>query len=258
LGCETVQIFSTTPRGWGYKSMDKSEVKILKEGLKKYEIKPFVVHLPYLPNLASPDKKLYQKSKEALVEDLKRCGVLGAEYLVIHPGAYLEDTLEKGMERIIKAINYAFKKVKNQVILLLENTAGEGTEIGRTFKEISLLIKGIDDKKRVGVVLDTAHAFEGGYDISKKAGLEKALEELDKYIGLNRLHLLHLNDSQTPFASRKDRHWHIGEGYIGKEGFRRIINHPLLSKLPAIMETPRKSPQDDIKNMKIVRKLAKK
>ncbi len=258
LKCETAQIFSTTPRGWVYKPIDKKDAEELKKGLKKYKIDPFVIHLPYLPNLASPDRTLYNKSKKALIEDLRRTEILGGKYLVIHPGAYMNSTLEDGIERIIRAINEAFRKVKNKVFLLLENTAGEGTEIGRTFAELKSIIDGIDEKKRVGIVLDTAHAFEGGYDVSTKRGLEETLEEIDKYIGLNKLYLLHLNDSYTPFNSRKDRHWHIGKGYIGEDGFKRIINHPVLSKLPAIMETPRKSPEDDKMNMKIVRRLAQK
>jgi len=145
--------------------------------------------------------------------------------------------------------------VKNEVILLLENTAGQGTEIGSNFDQIKKIIEGVEENGRLGVCLDTAHTFEAGYDLSDKDGLERTLETFDQTVGLKQLHLLHLNDSKTPLGSRKDRHWHIGEGYIGLEGFRYLINHPLLRHLPGIMETPRKDTVEDLKNMEVIRDL---
>ena len=145
--------------------------------------------------------------------------------------------------------------MKNAVILLLENTAGQGTEIGYTFEQIKKIIEGVPDHERVGVCLDTAHSFEAGYDLSNKDGIERTLEAFDQTVGLKRLHLLHLNDSKTALGSRKDRHWHIGEGQIGREGFRYLVNHPSLNHLPGIMETPRKDTVEDLKNMKVIRSL---
>jgi deoxyribonuclease-4 len=147
--------------------------------------------------------------------------------------------------------------VKNKVILLMENTAGQGTEIGYQFDQIKKIIEGIHDPQRVGVCLDTAHSYEAGYDLSNKEGIEKTLKTIDQAIGLKRIHLLHLNDSKTPLGSRKDRHWHIGEGYIGREGFRYLINHPFIRHLPGIMETPRKDTVEDLKNMEVIRSLVK-
>ena len=138
----------------------------------------------------------------------------------------MEASEDQALEAVSQGIDQAFEKVKNSVILLLENTAGQGTEIGYNFEQLRRILDGVHDRERMGICLDTAHAFEAGYDLSRKEGIEQALESFDRTIGLKRLHLLHLNDSKTPLGSRKDRHWHIGEGYIGKEGFRDLINHP--------------------------------
>lgn len=256
LGCDTVQIFTKSPRGWKYVPIDEKDAEACWKGLSENDIKPLVVHLPYLPNLASSDKELFEKSCKAVEEDLKRASFLKASYLVMHPGA--NSSLEKGIEAIIKGINRVFKKVKNDIILLLENTAGEGNEIGATFEEIKKIIDGIEEKERVGLLLDTAHAFEAGYDLSNDEGIQRTLEEIDEKISLKKLYVSHLNDSKTPLGSHLDRHWHIGEGYIGKEGFRKLINHHLLKRLPGIMETPRKSLKDDLINMKVIRSLEEK
>jgi deoxyribonuclease-4 len=167
----------------------------------------------------------------------------------------MEASEDQALEAVSQGINQAFERVKNPVILLLENTAGQGTEIGYSFEHLRRILNGVQDGERMGICLDTAHAFEAGYDLSRKEGIEQALESFDRTIGLNRLHLLHLNDSKTPLGSRKDRHWHIGGGYIGKERFRQLINHPSVRTLPGIMETPRKDTVEDLKNMRVIRSL---
>lgn len=255
LGCETIQIFSGNPRGWKNKPLSLAEAAKFKEEVKKEKINPVFVHMPYLPNVASPREDLYFRSIKSLEEDLVRTEKLGATYLVLHLGSRITSSEAKARGRIAQAINHALAQIKNGVIVLLENTAGQGTAIGYRFSQIKELLEGLDDKRRVGVCLDTAHAFEAGYDLSKKEGLEKVIEGFDRLIGLPKLYLLHLNDSKTPLSSRIDRHWHIGDGYIGREGFRRIINHPELSHLPAILETPRKNDEDDLKNMSVVKGL---
>ena len=255
LGCETIQIFSGNPRGWKSRPLSLAEATKFKEKVKKEKINPVFVHMPYLPNIASPREDLYFKSIKSLNEDLVRTEILGANYLVLHLGSRITSSEAKAIERIAQAINRALAQVKNQVVVLLENTAGQGTAIGYSFSQIKELLEGIDNKYRVGVCLDTAHAFEAGYDLSEKEGLEKVIEEFDRLISLPKLYLLHLNDSKSPLSSRIDRHWHIGEGHIGREGFRRIINHPQLSHLPAILETPRKNDEDDLKNMSVVKDL---
>src|SRR3990172_5303666 len=254
-GCETIQFFSRNPRGWKYGPLDKEDVETFRSTVKSSPLFPIFLHLPYLPNLACSRSKFYSPSIKSIVTDLQRAEQLGAQYLIIHIGHRMESSEDEAMEAVSKGINQAFEKVENSVILLLENTAGQGTEIGYTFDQIEKIIDQVDGKERMGVCLDTAHTFEAGYDLSKPEGTESMLKSFDKTIGLKRLRLLHLNDSKTPLGSRKDRHWHIGEGYIGREGFRYLINHPLLKHLPGIMETPRMDTVEDLKNMKVIRSL---
>ncbi len=255
LGCETIQFFSRNPRGWTYASLDDEDVALFRRDVGKADIDPVIVHMPYLPNLAHAAGDHYSKSVDSLIEDMKRCGKLGARYLVTHIGKRMDTSEEAGIESVVKALCLAFKAVRNDTVILLENTAGMGTEIGYSFDHIHRILAGVDEADRLGVCVDTAHGFEAGYDVATKTGLNRMLKELDETIGLKHLRLLHLNDSKTPQGSRVDRHWHIGQGEIGKEGFRLIVNHPKLKHLPAIMETPKDSEDDDKKNMKMVRSL---
>jgi len=211
--------------------------------------------MPYLPNIASFKSKFYKRSIRSIATDLHRAELLGAQYLIVHIGHRMESPEDQAIEAVFQGIDQAFERVKNEVILLLENTAGQGTEIGSSFDQIKKIIEGVHEHERMGVCLDTAHTFEAGYDLSNKDGIDRTLEKFDQTIRLKRLHLLHLNDSKTPLGSRKDRHWHIGKGYIGLEGFRNLVNHPLLNHLPGIMETPRKDTVEDLKNMKVIRSL---
>jgi len=254
-GCETIQFFSRNPRGWEYSPLNKKEVKAFRSSIQSTTLFPIFLHMPYLPNIASFKSKFYKRSIQSIATDLQRAEQLGAQYLIIHIGHRLESSEEEAIEAVSEGINRAFEKVKNSVTLLMENTAGQGTEIGYNFEQIKKIIEGVEENARLGVCLDTAHTFEAGYDLSNKEGLEKTLEQFDKTVGLKRLHLIHLNDSKTPLGSRKDRHWHIGEGHIGLEGFRYLINHPLLKHLPGIMETPRKDTVEDLKNMKVIKGL---
>ena len=253
--CETIQFFSRNPRGWKYSPLDKKEVDEFRSSIKSTDLSPIFLHMPYLPNIASWKSKFYDRSIDSIVEDLERADPLGAQYLIIHIGHRLESSEDEATEAVSQGINQAFAKVENGVILLMENTAGQGTEIGYAFDQIQKIIEEVHKHQRMGVCLDTAHTFEAGYDLSNKEGLERTLEKFDQTIGLKRLHLLHLNDSKTPLGSRKDRHWHIGEGYIGLEGFRNLVNHPLLRHLPGIMETPRKDTVEDLRNMRLIRSL---
>ncbi len=255
LGCQAIQIFSHNPRQWKSGSFTEDEVKMFKEDIVKEEIHPVFVHMPYLPNLASPEESLYFKSVESLYKDLIRTGILAIPYLVIHLGSKGSSEKGEALARISQAINEVFVRVRNRVIVLLENTAGQGTEVGHTFSQIKAINDQVEDKNRIGVCLDTAHAFEAGYDLSREKGLEGTIEDFDRLIGLEKLYLIHLNDSKTLLGSRVDRHWHIGEGHIGLEGFRRIVKHRQLSHLPAIMETPRRDDRDDLKNMSVIRGL---
>jgi deoxyribonuclease-4 len=254
-GCETIQFFSRNPRGWTYSPLNKKEVQAFRSSIQSSRLSPIFLHMPYLPNIASSKSKFYKRSIRSIATDLQRAEHLGAHYLIIHIGHRMESSEDQAIEAISQGIDQAFEKVKNEVMLLMENTAGQGTEIGYAFDQIKKIIDGVSDDERMGVCLDTAHSFEAGYDLSNKDGIEKTLEAFDQTLGLKRLHLLHLNDSKTPLGSRKDRHWHIGEGHIGIEGFRCLVNHPLLNHLPGIMETPRKDTVEDLKNMEVIRSL---
>jgi deoxyribonuclease IV len=257
VGCETLQIFTRSPRVWAGREIDPAEAASLKTSLSRYDIRPLFVHLPYLPNLSAPPGELYEKSLKMLCDDLFRSHLLEAYALVIHPGHRGDCSIDAAIHRTACSINTAFSSSECCVKILFENTAGQGKEIGSTFIELSEIIDLIKDKDRVGICLDTAHAFAAGYDLSTKNGLNKTMREIDRVIGLEHLDLIHLNDSRSPMGSKVDRHWHIGEGEIGIEGFRMIVNHPALTGKAAIMETPKINKNDDIRNMNTVRKLFK-
>lgn len=249
LQCETIQIFSRSPRSWYRRQFDKKEISEFQELLKKNDIFPLVVHMLYLPNLASSDKKLYKKSVDVLIDELKRCKILGAQYLAIHPGRYSTGNFETGIKNIIDAINFTFLKVKNKTMLLLENLAGGKTDIGWRFEELRRIIDNVNEKNRLGICLDTCHLFAAGYEISK-SGFDRTVKEFDEIVGLEYLKLLHLNDSKNILGSKIDRHTHIGEGNIGLKGFRAVVNHPKIKNIPGILETPRGNLSDDRKNIK--------
>jgi deoxyribonuclease-4 len=255
--CETIQLFSRNPRGWNYKDLDCNDVRKFKEDLKASNISPCFMHLPYLPNLAAAKEELYVKSIDSLCEDLRRAEILGVPFLVTHVGSRVTLSEGEAIKKMVKAVNLSLKRVPNRVMILLENTAGQGTELGSSFPQMEQILSEINDRGRMGVCLDTAHAFQAGYDLSSKTGLNEALNEFDRSIGLHNLHLIHLNDSKSPLGSHSDRHWHIGQGYIGLKGFEKIVNHSQLNHLPGIMETPRQDLKDDLQNMKTLKGLVR-
>jgi len=254
-GCEAVQFFSRSPRAWTDGSLNPSEVERYREALSQTDISPVFLHAPYLLNLASPNPELYTRSITYLSDELRRAQVLGAQFVIVHVGNRLTNTEAKALASISRAIDSSFAGVNNSVQLLLENTAGQGTEIGYQFNQLQSILEQLQDKRRIGICLDIAHAFEAGYDLSTSKGLDRLLDEFDTLIGLDKLKVLHLNDSRSKSGSRVDRHWHIGEGEIGLSGFRNIVNHAALMHLPGIMETPRKTDADDLKNMAVMRSL---
>jgi deoxyribonuclease-4 len=254
-GCETIQFFSRNPRGWKYRSLDEEDMEKFRSTLKSSDLFPVFLHMPYLPNMASPDPGYHARSIDSMATELERAEQLKAQYVIIHIGHRMESSVDKAIDTVSQGINEALARVTNSVVVLLENTAGQGSEIGSTFEQIAAIMDRVEDQRRIGACLDTAHSFEAGYDLSNQDGIERTLESFDRLIGLKRLYLLHLNDSKTVLGSRRDRHWHIGKGRIGLEGFRSLINHPLLRHLPGIMETPRKDTVEDLRNMKVIRSL---
>lgn len=255
--CQTVQLFSRNPRGWKYGQLDLAEARALRSGLRTRAIAPVFLHLPYLANLASPDRSLHRLSVASLAEELRRAGTTGAGYIVAHVGRRLGSVEEKALDRVAAGINTALSSVENPVRILLETTSGMGSEIGYTFSQIGRILERVELKRKVGVCLDTAHVFQAGYDISSETGLDKTITEFGEEIGLGKLKLLHLNDSRTPLGSRVDRHWHIGRGHIGERGFKRLLGHPAFAALPAILETPRKRDREDLLNLRMVERLSR-
>ena len=256
LGCDTFQIFSRNPRGWAIKELIPSEVEEFKKRREKADISPVVVHIPYLINLGSPEEELYHKSISAYMEDIKRAEALGAEYFVTHIGNHKGMGEDFGIKRIVEGLHQVISETKPKLKILLENTAGSGTSLGHTIEQIAQIRELVPEKEVLGLCLDTAHAFASGYNIREKDGLEELLNKIDSLFGLSKLYLVHANDSKTPLGSRVDRHADIGKGEIGEEGFRNIVNHPVLFKLPFILETPKKEPGEDEKNIKTIRSLS--
>lgn len=254
-GCDDFQIFTRNPRGWSSRDLSPEEVQRFSDKLKASGITPAVDHMPYLPNLASPKDDVYSKSVETLSLELIRCGDLGIPYLVTHLGSHAGAGFEYGLSRIAGAVKEGLSRSSNGVMLLLENTSGSKNSMGGSFKDIAAIL-GAVGSKRVGICLDTCHLFVAGYDVRTKEALEKTLRELDDLIGMDRLRLLHLNDSKGALGSNLDRHEHIGLGEIGEEGFAMMLAHEDLRNLPMVLETPVDARRDDIGNILTVRMLA--
>jgi deoxyribonuclease-4 len=255
-GCDVFQMFSRNPRGWGFMPLSDETRNAFMDKIRSSGIIP-VDHMPYLPNLASPKPDIYEKSIAALSAELDRCGQLNIQYLVTHLGHHLGDGIAGGRIRVIRAINTALEDSDNNVILLLENTAGEKNSVGSSFEHIRGIMDGLTKNNRIGVCLDTCHAFAAGYELRTEMGIAETLEQFEDQIGIKNLRIIHLNDSKGERGSNLDRHEHIGMGFIGEDGFRRILHHPVLSALPLICETPVDDRRDDVGNIAKVRELAK-
>jgi deoxyribonuclease-4 len=254
LGCETIQIFSRNPRTWRSKPLEAEEVKSFKEKRLQYNIYPVLVHIPYLINLATPKSELWKISINSYIEDIIRTDTLGAEYFVTHLGAHTGSGMDAGLKKFCRGLSAVIKKAKPKTMILLETCAGEGTSLGSRFEHIRYILDNVKSKN-IGVCWDTCHLYAAGYDIKSSKGLNNTIKEFEKKVGLKYLKAIHLNDAKKPLGSKVDRHEHIGEGMIGKDGMRRILNHPKLKVLPFIMETPKGNPEDDLKNIGIVRRL---
>jgi len=255
VGCNTMQIFSRSPRSWSGLKSEKKEVEEFKKQRKKLEIIPLVVHIPYLANLASPDDKSYEKSLKSFVEDVKTADEIGAEYFVTHLGSHKGEGEEFGIKRFYDAMNIAIKETTPKLQILLETTAGSGDALGYSFEHIKQIIDGIKRREHIGICLDTAHVYAAGYDITTKKGLDDTLKAFDSSLGLDRLKVVHLNDSKSAVGSRVDRHENIGKGTLGSAGIRLIINHLKLKDLAFILETPKESEDADRENIEAVKKL---
>lgn len=255
LGCTCMQIFSRNPRGWTIKPMDKDDIAQFKKLREQWDIGPVFVHTNYLINLASSKPDLYEKSIEQLVIDLERTETLGAEYLVTHLGSASGQTPQWMIDRVSNALNIAMKLYQPKSTILLENTAGEKGDIGYELEQVQEVISRLKDPSRIGICYDTCHGFAAGYDVRTKRAVDALARKIDTVVGLKRLKGMHLNDCLRDYGSHVDRHWHIGEGKVGLDGFRALLNHPAFKDVPKIMETPKDSEEDDPRNMRTVKSL---
>lgn len=260
LGCDTMQIFSRSPQAWRHGSQIAPEdIKEFICRRKKYKINPVFIHVSYLINLASPEPRLYQASIQAYIEDILEADKLGADYIVTHMGSHKETSEDAGIKRLIEALNIIIEKTKDfKVGILLENTSGSGSWLGYRFYHQHKIIKGIKVKSRVGLCLDTAHAYLAGYNLATKSGLDKMVDEIDEMAGTKLIKLVHLNDAAGELGCHHDRHDHIGGGHIGLAGMKRIINHPKFKNIPMILETPKTTLDSDKDNLALVKKLGAK
>jgi len=255
-GCNTLQMFSRNPRGWDSKKLSSRETASFRNKLRESGVWPVFIHTPYLLNLASPKYDVYTKSVEALKNELRRASELNVPYVVTHLGSHLGYGKMEGFKRIVRAVNNSFYSVENEVILLLENTAGTKNSMGSAFEDVEHILSKIKIGERVGVCFDTSHAFAAGYDLASRGAVEHTLERFDEVIGLEALMLVHLNDSKGALGSRVDRHEHIGMGRIGENGFRCILQSRL-GQLPLILETPVDGRRSDMGNLGKIRELAR-
>lgn len=254
--CDTFQIFTRNPRGWKSRELSEREAELFIEKLSASGIGPAVAHMPYLPNLATPNPEVYEKSLDALIAELQRCDLLQIPFLITHLGSHLGAGHEGGIRRFIHGINAAFSAAPGDVMLLLENTAATRNSIGGSFSDIRTIMNGIERVERIGVCYDTCHGFAAGYEMRTKEGIAATLSEFDATIGIEELKVVHLNDSKGVLGGHLDRHEHIGMGSIGEEGFRQILHNPDFHSLPLICETPVDARRDDRENIQMIRELA--
>jgi len=257
IGCDTFQMFSANPRGWRTLDPTPADCEAFRAARQAYGLSPVVIHDNYLINLASAEPFIRERSIAAFRRELVRAVALGADYLVTHPGSAKGASPAAALRTCVESLRQAAAGLKlDGLTILIENTAGQGSVIGRTFEEVAEILAGAEKDLPMGACIDTAHSFEAGYAIHTAEGLRAAVKQLDTTIGVKKVRVIHANDSKTVFGSHADRHEHIGKGQIGAEAFGRIVRHPKLKNIPFICETPIERPGDDKRNLRMMRKLA--
>jgi deoxyribonuclease-4 len=249
-GCSTLQLFTQNARSWKEKELTKEEIDQFHKAKKETGISRIISHASYLINIASNDRQKLEKSKNALKNELIRSSMLGVESVVLHPGSHLNQGEIQGIKLAIETINWIFSETDIiSTRLVLETTSGQGTNLGYKFEQLGQVIEKTKSIARIGVCIDTCHIFSAGYDMRSYEAYLKTIEEFNSIIGLEHLWVLHLNDSLHEFGSKKDRHDHIGQGYIGSEAFSFFMNDSRFHKVPKILETPKTDKNDALKNM---------
>lgn len=258
-GCDCVQLFTKNNNQWRAKEIVQEDVERFQGALKELKIAHPLSHSSYLINLAAPASELWKKSIDAMIIELQRAGMLGIPYVVMHPGSFTTSSEVKGLKRIARAINSIHRQTKTAgANILLENTAGQGSNLGWRFEHLAAIIDGVKDPERLGVCIDTCHAFAAGYAMGTEKEYKATMRELNKTVGVKLVKAFHLNDSKREFGSRVDRHEHIGRGHLGIEPFRFLLNDCRFRKVPMYLETPKgqeKGEELDVINLRTLRTL---
>lgn len=255
IGCDAIQIFTRNANRWMAPALTEEQIEAFRKARLEYAIDPVVAHSSYLINLASADEDLWAKSLDALLQELQRCAQLGLDRYVLHPGAHMGADEQHGLERVSQALNLALTQVR-EVTVLLETTAGQGTGLGSRFEQLAWLIEQSDRPECVGICFDTAHVLAAGYEFRSPDSYQALMQRLQALIGLDKLGAIHLNDSLRDIGSHVDRHAHIGQGFVGLEAFRLLLNDRRLAGIPMLLETP-KGPDlhEDVENLRLLRSL---
>jgi deoxyribonuclease IV len=243
IGAKAFALFTKNQRQWFSSPLTKSSISKFRDNCEKLGYKPnqILPHDSYLINLGHPEKEQLDKSRASFLDEMQRCELLGLDRLNFHPGSHLKMiTAEECLKKIAESINIVHDKTKG-VIAVIENTAGQGTNLGHTFDQIKMIIDHVDDKSRVGVCIDTCHAYTSGYNIKTGAGFAETFRMFDEVVGMKYLKGMHINDSKKEYATRVDRHENLGKGFLGEEVFWTIMNDPRFDNMPLILETPEES-----------------
>jgi deoxyribonuclease-4 len=243
IGAKAFALFTKNQRQWFSNPLTKASIKAFRENCEKLGYEPFQIlpHDSYLINLGHPESEPLEKSRASFLDEMQRCEILGLDRLNFHPGSHLNAIgMEDCLKRIAESINIVLDKTKG-VTAVIENTAGQGTNLGHTFEQLKAIIDNVEDKSRVGVCIDTCHAYTSGYDVKSTDGFKKTFESFDKIIGFKYLKGIHLNDSKKDLGTRVDRHDNIGKGFLGEETFAILMNDSRFDNIPLILETPEES-----------------
>lgn len=261
LGCSTFQIFSSSPRQWKPYTLSAAQCKTMNALKEKYDLKPLIIHANYLLNLAGTNPVFWQKSIAAFRGEVERALALCAEFLVLHPGSFKGGSREEGLARVAVAITQATRGLdleRSGLTVLIENTAGSEFSLGGSFEQVAELMERLRDTLPVATCIDTCHCHVSGYDIVSEAGLKQTLLHLERTVELKNVPVWHCNDAKAARGSRLDRHQHIGQGQIGLEPFRRLLNDRRLAHAAFIAETPIDEPGDDVRNVEALKRLVRK
>ena len=259
IGATALQVFTKNSNRWDSPPLTDEDAENYKTALSKSNVRSVISHDSYLINLCAVDPAILEKSRKALVDEIRRCAHLGIGMLNFHPGAHMGAGEEAGIRLIAESLDLVHEQTKGcGVLSVVETTAGQGSVLGRTFAQIAAIIAAVRDRDRMAVCIDTCHVFAAGYDIRSAKSYAQVMGEFGEIVGFDRLRAIHVNDSKGGLGSKLDRHAHIGEGEIGREGFRNIMNDPRLREVPKILETPKgEDLAEDKANMEALRKLVR-